>query len=144
MGIGDSRGTAWAWYTLSPNWNALWPEPNRAADYGTPHLTKIAILMTDGEYNTQYDSNGIAASDYGAANGSSTQQARALCTSMKNAGIIVYSIGFELSGPSSQSYQTLKNCASDETKFYDAEDGVQLQQAFRDIGLKLSKLYLSK
>jgi Flp pilus assembly protein TadG len=143
-GTAGHLGTAWAWYTLSPNWNALWPEPNRAADYGTPHLTKIAILMTDGEYNTQYDSNGIAASDYGAANGSSTQQARALCTSMKNAGIIVYSIGFELSGPSSQSYQTLKNCASDETKFYDAEDGVQLQQAFRDIGLKLSKLYLSK
>lgn len=143
-GTAGHLGTAWAWYTLSPNWNALWPEPNRAADYGTPHLTKIAILMTDGEYNTQYDSNGIAASEYGAANGSSTQQARALCTSMKNAGIIVYSIGFELSGPSSQSYQTLKNCASDETKFYDAEDGVQLQQAFRDIGLKLSKLYLSK
>jgi Flp pilus assembly protein TadG len=143
-GTAGHLGTAWSWYTLSPNWNTLWPAKSRAADYGTPHLQKIAILMTDGEYNTQYDSDGITASEHGAANGSSTEQARALCSSMKSAGIIVYSIGFELSGPSSQSYKTLKQCATDETKFYDAENGDQLQQAFRDIGLKLSKLYLSK
>ncbi|MBS0250281.1 MAG: Tad domain-containing protein, partial [Proteobacteria bacterium] len=48
-------GTAWAWYMLSPNWSSLWPN-SAAAPYGTDKLKKIAVLMTDGEYNTVYDS----------------------------------------------------------------------------------------
>ncbi len=63
---------------------------------------------------------------------------------MKNAGITVYTVGFELGGSYSESYKTLQQCASDSSKFYSADSGVQLQQAFRDIGLKLSKIYLSK
>ena len=30
------------------------------------------------------------------------------------------------------------------TKYYNADDGDELKQAFRDIALKLSSLYLSK
>ncbi len=97
-GTAGHIGTAWAWYTLSPNWNSLWSSKNRAVDYDTANYQKIAILMTDGEYNTQYDSKGVSASTYQAANGSSTTQARALCTAMKNAGITVYTVGFELGG----------------------------------------------
>ncbi len=61
-GTAGHIGTAWAWYTLSPNWDALWSAQNRPVEYDTPNYQKIAILMTDGEYNTQYDSNGISAS----------------------------------------------------------------------------------
>ncbi len=143
-GTAGHLGTAWAWYTLSPNWSSLWSAQSRPVDYNTPNYQKIAILMTDGEYNTQYDANGVSASESSAANGSSTAQATELCTAMKTAGIVVYTVGFDLSGPDSTSYKTLKNCASDEQKFYSAATGTQLQQAFRDIGLKLSKLYLSK
>ncbi len=99
--------------------------------------------MTDGEYNTQYDSNGIATTT-SPANGTSTTQARALCTAMKQKGIQIYTIGFDLGGSDSESYQTLSQCASDQTKFYSAVNGQQLKDAFRDIGLKLSKLHLSK
>lgn len=137
-------GTAWSWYTLSPNWASLWSGQHRPKAYGTENLRKIAVLMTDGEYNTQYDSDGIDASASGAANGSSSTQARALCNAMKAKGITVYTVGFQLSGTYSQSYQTLYQCASDPGKFYDAKDGEQLKQAFRDIALKLSSLYLSK
>ncbi len=143
-GTAGHLGTAWAWYMLSPNWSSLWPAQNRPVAYNTPNYEKIAILMTDGEYNTQYDSNGVAASENQAANGSSMTQARALCTAMKQAGITIYTVGFNLSGPTSDSYKTLKQCASEEKKFYSASTGIQLQQAFHDIGLKLSKLYLSK
>ena len=31
----------------------------RRSHYGTAELQKIAILMTDGEYNTEYDTNGV-------------------------------------------------------------------------------------
>jgi hypothetical protein len=62
-GTAGHLGTAWAWYMLSPNWATLWPSSTPVA-YGTTSVQKIAILMTDGEYNTQYDSNGISA-NYG-------------------------------------------------------------------------------
>ena len=148
-GTAGQLGTAWAWYTLSPNWSSLWPSSSTPAAYGTENLQKIAILMTDGEYNTQYDSNGISVNSgqyptcSSAANGCSTTQARALCTNMKAKGITVYTVGFQLGG-NQTAIDTLNQCATDPTKFYNAADGEQLKQAFRDIALHLSSLYLSK
>lgn len=142
-GTAGHLGTAWAWYTLSPNWASLWSGESQPAAYGTASLSKIAILMTDGEYNRQYDSNGVSASANSAANGSSTTQARALCTAMKAQAITVYTVGFDLGG-NQTAIDTLSQCATDSGKFYNADDGEQLKQAFRDIAIKLSSLYLSK
>jgi hypothetical protein len=147
-GTAGHLGTAWAWFTLSPNWNTLWPS-NAAAAYGTTNLQKIAILMTDGDYNTQYSSNGISVDQNyvgscpDAANGCSTAQALSLCSAMKAAGIVVYTVGFTVSTDQT-AIDTLTQCASDPSKFYNAADGTQLQQAFRDIAIKLSSLFLSK
>ncbi len=58
-------GTAWAWYLLSPNWKALWPS-SAALAYSPGKLQKIAVLMTDGEYNLQYDAKGIITGETGA------------------------------------------------------------------------------
>ena len=153
-------GTAWAWYMLSPNFASLWPDASRPGSYDLTHQTtaqgkialrKIAILMTDGEYNTQY-CDGVADRNTGfstrincaSPNGSSTDQARTLCTEMKRNNISVYSIGFQLGG-NAAAISTLKDyCASDAGSFYSAENGTQLRQAFRDIALKISSLYLSK
>jgi len=153
-------GTAWAWYLLSPEWGSILPTGSVPAPYGRtqelnaegqPKLRKIAILMTDGEYNTQY-CNGAADknSDMGtrincaAPNGSATDQARRLCTEMKKKGITVYSIGFALGGNAS-AIRTLKDyCATDAGMFYTADNGQQLRQAFRDIALKISTLYLTR
>ena len=70
-------------------------ERRRLRHQGT---AKIAILMTDGEYNTQYDVNGINTDRTpgagAAANGTSATQAKALCTGMKAKGIEVYTVGF--------------------------------------------------
>ena len=145
-GTAGHLGTAWAWYTLSPNWNSLWGSANQAAGYGADKLQKIAILMTDGEYNTEYDTHGIQVGSSGAgsaANGTSTNQARALCTAMKAKGIIVYTVGFDLGG-NQTAIDTLSGCATDSSKFYNADNGDQLKQAFRDIALKISQLYLSQ
>ncbi len=142
-GTAGHLGTAWAWYALSPNWSSLWSTSSQPRAYGSANLKKIAILMTDGEYNTQYDTNGISTTT-SPANGTSTVQARALCTAMKAKGITVYTVGFQLGGSNSESYQTLSQCATDTGKFYNAADGEQLKQAFRDIALKLTSLYLSK
>ncbi|CAN1722695.1 VWA domain-containing protein [Hyphomicrobium sp. 1Nfss2.1] len=152
-GTAGHLGTAWAWYTLSPEWNTLWESENQARDYssgtGKNSVKKVAILMTDGDYNTQYDDNGVLA-NYGytsscpqAANGCSAKQALELCENMKAKGVEVWTVGFDVS-KSSLAAQTLKACATDETKYYNAEDGLQLQSAFTDIAVKLTTVYLSK
>jgi Flp pilus assembly protein TadG len=144
-GTAGQIGTAWAWYTLSPNWNTLWPAANQAAAYSTK-LRKTAILMTDGEYNTDYDSHGVKTGTNGAgpaANEGSTNQARALCTAMKAKGITVYTVGFDLGG-NQTAIDTLNQCATDPSKFYNAANGEQLKEAFRDIALQLNKLYLTQ
>jgi hypothetical protein len=150
-------GTAWAWYLLSPNWAPVMPAGSGAGGYGNEKLKKIAILMTDGEYNTQYCSSGNYRgvrdkNSYGssaqkgnctAANGKSADQAKALCEGMKAKGITVYTVGFELGG-NATAIDTLSKCATDPTKFYNAASGEQLKQAFRDIAVKVSTLYLSR
>jgi hypothetical protein len=63
---------------------------------------------------------------------------------MKAKGIEIYTIGFDIGGPTTPAYQLLSQCATDTTKFYAPVTNDQLQQAFTDIGLKLSSLYLSQ
>jgi hypothetical protein len=155
-------GTAWAWYTLSPNWGSVFPVSSLPKSYsvlsevnskGKPVLEKIAVLMTVGEYNTQYCNTGIldknslgSSSTKGKCNasgGNSATQARALCTAMKNEGITVYSVGFQLaSGGTAE--ETLSQCATSEDHVYNAQSTEELKQSFRNIALKISALYLSK
>ncbi len=147
-------GTAWAWYMLSPNWTSKLPTGSHPEPYsklaevglkGQPKLRKIAVLMTDGEYNTQYCSSGVsyAAQSCTLPNGTSAEQALTLCTNMKAKGIDVYTVGFDL-GNNQSVLDMLRNCASSPGKFYQADNGEQLKQAFRDIALKVSDLFLSK
>jgi Flp pilus assembly protein TadG len=157
-------GTAWAWYLLSPKWNtvlqAAYPASSPAAPYsdltalnakGQPKLRKIAVLMTDGDYNINY-CKGVEAKDSdqtpdincNSENGKSLAQATSLCTAMKaavNGGKIeVFTVGFQVS---SAAKTFLTNCATDAAHYYDATTEVALQAAFRDIALKISTLRLT-
>lgn len=136
-------GTAWAWYLLSPNWSNVWTGSHTPGSYGDSNVRKIAILMTDGEYNTQYDAAGILTSVNSTApvNGYSDNQARTLCSGMKQNGIEVYTVGFALDN--NNAIETLEQCASSDSTAYLAEDGTQLRNVFRDIAIKLSPLHLT-
>ncbi len=142
-------GTAWAWYMISPEWASVLPEASRPQPYDTADLQKIAILMTDGEYNQQFTIHGVSTGESqrptpnGAANASSNVQARALCDGMKAKGITVYTVGFALGG-NSTAINTMNYCATTPGHAYLAENGEGLRQAFRDIALKISTLYISK
>jgi Flp pilus assembly protein TadG len=131
-------GTAFAWYLLSPNWNNVWPVEGRPTPYGTPKVQKIAVLMTDGVYNTlqgdMYGDNSWQAT-------SALNQAVAICTGMKAKSITVYTVGFDLD--SNNAKNMLKSCATSSDHYYDAANGDQLKAAFRDIALKISKLRLT-
>jgi hypothetical protein len=140
-------GTAWAYYMLSPNWASVLPSGSKPVAYGTENTQKIAVLMTDGEYNQEHDGNGVATGSTAAGssvNGTdSPSQAKSLCKDMKDNGIEVYTVGFDL-GNNQTAIDTLSDCASDASHFYNSTTGDALKAAFRDIALKISTLYLSQ
>ena len=122
-------GTAWAWYTISPNWGSIWPMASQPVPYTNTEYMKVVVLMTDGEYNTQYTS------------ADSKTQALALCTAMKTAGVTVYTVGFGFD-PSSSSddvaRNTLTDCASGAGHYYFPYDSAALRQTFVQIGNQMS------
>jgi Flp pilus assembly protein TadG len=152
-------GTAWGWYMLSPNFASLWPADSQPAAYGTPKLLKVAIIMTDGDFNTIYN-NGVIAQDSGSGsggsnykinqngtNGSGFTQAKNLCAAMKapapGPNIEIYTVGLGLSG-SSAAVDFLSKCATSSSHMYLPNSGTELQDAFHDIAQKISKLRLTK
>jgi Flp pilus assembly protein TadG len=124
-------GTAWGWYLLSPLWSSLWPSDGKPADYNADKTLKAVLLMTDGEFNTQYVS----------ANGSSSTQAKALCQNMKDAGVEVYTVGF-MAGSAAE--KMLRECASSPAHYFTASNGAALSAAFRTIGRSLTDLHLTQ
>ena len=78
-----------------------------------------------------------------APNGNSYVQSLKLCTAMKAAGVTVYTVGINVID-SQSAVKLLSECASQPANFYSATNGNSLQQAFRDIALKVSTLYLAK
>ena len=155
-------GTAWTWYLLSPNWNYLFPSSSAAGPYsdlsklnsrGMPARRKIAVLMTDGDYNINY-CKGVEAKDSdqspdincNSENKKSLDQAKELCKALKDPLkdkknlIEVFAVGFQVSNAARS---MLENCATDKAHYYDALDGDGLQAAFRDIALKIVTLRLT-
>ncbi|MBI1326830.1 MAG: VWA domain-containing protein [Alphaproteobacteria bacterium] len=149
-------GTAWGWYMVSPNFGYLWADnESRPAPYGEEDLVKVVVLMTDGDYNTAY-CRGVIAQDSGTGSGSNTDkincnatngspfsQAQQLCTAMKDAGVIVYTVGFDVANLQG-ARDVMANCATDANHAYFADDGDELQQAFRDIARNVLSIYLSR
>lgn len=151
---GGHIGVAWGWYLLSPNWASVLPAGSAPAPYGTGKVNKIAILMTDGEYNSAY-CNGVISQDStlgsgnpqwhincNAPNGDSFSQAEALCANMKKAGVTVFTVGFDIIDDQ-RARDLMAKCATDPGHAYKAANGDQLKQTFRDIALKISQLYLT-
>ncbi|MBU2581173.1 MAG: hypothetical protein KJ622_05615 [Alphaproteobacteria bacterium] len=137
-GTAGHLGTAWGWYMLSPNWQSVWPEASQPEVVNDDELIKATIIMTDGDYNTEY-CHGVNDSviNCNSPNGTSQAQAEELCANMKEAGVVVYTIGFGISSGSSQE-TLLKGCATDDTKWFFPYDGDQLRAAFQTIGKQLS------
>ncbi len=155
-------GTAWTWYLLSPKWNYLFPSASAAGPYSDllvmnannqPKLRKIAVLMTDGDYNINYckgteakNSDQSPDINCNSENGKSQAQAATLCTAMKDPTkdhkslIEVFTVGFQVSSAARTFLQT---CATDASHYYDATTEVALQAAFRDIALKIATLRLT-
>jgi len=140
-------GIGWSYYLLSENWKRLWPAESKPDNYGTD-TKKIAILMTDGEFNTFY--RGVSRKQKGGQASLSNAEAIALCQDMKRSkrggdGIRIYSVAFN--APKSAK-ATLKACATPDdgavTHFFDANSGSELRSAFREIANSIKSLRLTR
>ncbi len=148
---GGALGTAFTWYMLSPNWNSVWAgdSASDADPYahltiiqsnGKPKLRKVAILLSDGVYNTRRGWDNQNQQDI-------SNDAKSVCTAMKAKGIEIYAVGFDLNSLSSServiAEDTLKSCGTSLEHFYNTLDPAELQSAFRDIAVKLSTIALT-
>jgi hypothetical protein len=104
-------------------------------------LRKVAILMSDGVFNTRRGWDNQDQQD-------ASDDAKAVCTAMKAKGIEIYTVGFALDPlPSSErtmAEDTLKSCGSSLEHFYNTLDPAELQNAFRDIAVQLSSVSLTR
>lgn len=188
-GTTTAVGLQGAWYTLSPNWQGYWQNPNAGIPntpnlplpYNTPNMRKVAIILTDGDNNWQPaygQNNAVCGSSnrsvcssltgtellynaYGrVANGTNNYNARfptatinpvsqtnadarldarfsATCTAMKNAGIIIYVIGFEVG---SAQRTLLRNCATSANHYLESPSAATLSSVFQQVGNQLAGL----
>jgi Flp pilus assembly protein TadG len=147
-------GMAWGWYSVSPNFNSLWPS-SPAGPYAPEDTLKAVIIMTDGEFNTPYNS-GVIAQDAGAGsggthdkinrnatNGDPFSQGEALCDAMKAAGVIVYTVGFQISSGGNAA-ALLADCASSPQHAHLPSSGSDLSEAFAAIGRDITSLRISR
>lgn len=126
-------GTMWGGKMLDPA-RSLYTGPKSG-------LMRVAIIMTDGEYNTQYckgikDQNSALVEDFElkancAAAKSSTAQAADACKAMKDSGVEVYVIGFQVQ---TAQKTPLTACATDDKHAYFPYSGASLRDSFQAIG----------
>jgi hypothetical protein len=150
------EGAAWGWRMLSPG--APFTE-GRA--YDADENQKVLVLMTDGQ-NTYTPNSTFLKSQYGlfgfvargqlgttSTNSStltSAMDTRTLqtCTNMKAAGVIVYTVAFQIPGDEAGALTLLQNCATDSDKYFAPNTEADLLNAFNAIGKDISMLRISQ
>ncbi|HMN36758.1 MAG TPA: pilus assembly protein TadG-related protein [Hyphomicrobium sp.] len=128
-------GVQWAWNLISPNWAGAWGGDSAPVGYDLVQANKAlkaVVLMTDGEFNTQYHGP------------QSAEQAKRLCSAMKDEGVVVFSVGFGIGG-NAQALDTLKTCASEGPEYFaNAANAQELDAAFARFADKLTALRVSR
>lgn len=148
-------GAVWGWRMISPRWRGYWGGDMAAnslpLNYGTKNMQKAVIIMTDGENSfspNNYTAYGALAdgrlgyTSQGSAETELDTRLTTVCTSMKTAGVIVYTVAFN--NPDSSTKSMLQGCATSSSYYFDAGNTSALNAAFQTIGSSLSNLRVSK
>lgn len=156
-------GIAWAWYMVSPNFASLFDGAGKPGAYAPTETLKVAILMTDGEFNTPFR-DGVIGLDAGtgsgalnthinlnSSNGDPFAQSVELCRAMHAQGVVVYTVGFDLGSDTGRpnvidsALDVMEACATNKnTHFFQANSGADLKEAFRAIGRDITRLRIAR
>lgn len=169
-------GLAWAWRMLSPSWQGLWNSPTMIANslplaYNTPNMKKVVVLMSDGAnfiqpgmfsgYSFISDGRlGHTTADPLLAAEDADNRTLAVCQSLANNGVIIFTIGFgnpassypltlaDREDPRIVDVNLLQTCAqysaANGGAFFLAPTNAQLAQAFQTIGNLLEQIRVSQ
>lgn len=124
-------GIAWAWYLVSEKWRDFWPA-DRAPEENDAKLLKAVVLMTDGEFNTEYEKD---------SNGKSAAQAAKLCQNMKAEGVMIFTVAFDAP---KEVLPLFAECASIPSYAFDPKDAAGLKKSFRRIAQYLNDLRVAR
>ncbi len=125
-------GLMWGWRTL----DSRLPFDQAVSNTDTK-TDKIMIVMTDGA-NTR-SKNG--AFHEGTSQLDADNKAEEMCSRIKNENITVYTIAYEVEDRTTENL--LRNCASDQDKYFDASNASQLEDAFSVIAASLTELRIT-
>jgi hypothetical protein len=144
-------GAVWGWRLISPS-----APYTQGVAYDSAGFSKAVVIMTDGENvistgSGQYSSYGTVSEATAKLGCSSTtfkqnqldQRFLQVCENMKDVGIIVYTVGFDLEG-NDDVLEMLEECATTAGHFFDSPNAEDLQQAFEAIGTALSNLRIGQ
>ncbi|RWC24556.1 TadE/TadG family type IV pilus assembly protein [Mesorhizobium sp.] len=145
----------WTYYMLSPQWRTAIRNAGLgkgASDANPKKIAKVAILMTDGQFNTAFAGAGDS---YNGQGNLARGNAETLCGNMKNDGIEIFTIGFDLDDKDmsaterDQAKAVLKDCSSkdasaDKRHFFDVSTGAELDEAFQEIIRNTEKVALTQ
>ena len=151
-------GIQWTYYMLSHRWANAIKDASMGkgpSDYDPKKTTKVAILMTDGVFNTAFAGVGSGGErDSVASKTKSASYAKSLCKNMKHDEIQVFTIGFDLDNVDKDGADPkevkamLKACASPDTKtikhYFETSTGAELDAAFAEIIQNTERLALTK
>lgn len=142
-------GVQWTRYLLSPAWRSTLEAAvpgSGPASYTDNKVKKIAVLMTDGEFNTAFAGVPRSENTRNAQGDRSRPAAEEMCRLMKKDKIEVFTVGFMLENADARA--VMQNCASDDyggvQHFYLAADGEALKAAFKDIARNAERLALTR
>lgn len=144
----------WTYYMLSPKWRNTIKNAglgNGPANHDKRKVSKVAILMTDGQFNTAFA--GVS-SGFNRQDSKTRQNAESICKNMKDDGIEIYTIGFDLNNRDMSREEreaakgVLKNCATADSSaikhYFEASTGEELDAAFREIIANTERLALTQ
>lgn len=145
-------GLLWGARLLSPN--GLFGSQNKVAPNGGP-INRHIVFMTDGETvnsATNYTSYGLdwydrRQTDPGSAplnsllEDNNDARSNALCTAIKNENIELWVIYYGVAD--NATYTRLKNCATDDKHFVEAQSTSNLVKAFKEIAKSIADLQLT-
>lgn len=139
-GTAGHMGIMWSWYALSPEWADVWSDVDfgGSADfepqaYGTPHLKKVAILMSDGSFDREYSS------EYGYTDLPTVSED--LCNAMRAEGIIIYTVALS-AGSSTE--DLFLNCAGSPDRYYIADGTRPITDIYAEIASEFIEVALSE